>query len=73
MNISRRATSARAQAVRRISDKVTMQELEEQRVCVCVCVCVCVKFCCKLGKNFTETFQLINQAYVLFRAIKYRI
>jgi hypothetical protein len=27
-----------------------MKELEEQRVCV--------KFCCKLGKNFTETFQL---------------
>ena len=24
---------------------------------------VCVKFCCKLGKNFTETFQLLNQAY----------
>jgi len=22
-----------------------------------------VKFCYKLGKNFTETFQLINQAY----------
>ena len=32
---------ARAQAVRRMSDKVTMKELEEQRVCV--------KFCCKLG------------------------
>ena len=46
---------ARAQAVRRISDKVTMKELEEQ--------CVCVKFCSKLGKNFTETFQLLNQAY----------
>jgi len=27
-----------------------MKELEEQRVCV--------KFCCKLGKNFTETFQV---------------
>ena len=52
-----------------------MKELEEQRVCVCVCVgvcvgvcvcvcvCVCVKFFCKLGKNFTETFQLRNQAY----------
>ena len=52
-----------------------MKELEEQCVCVCVCVvcvcvcgvcvcvCVCVKFCCKLGKNFTETFQLFNQAY----------
>jgi len=24
---------------------------------------VCVKFCCKLCKNFTETFQLFNQAY----------
>jgi len=23
---------------------------------------VCVKFCCKLGNNFTETFQLLNQA-----------
>jgi len=34
---------------------VTMKELEEQRVCV--------KFCCKLGKNFTETFQLLKQAY----------
>jgi hypothetical protein len=32
-----------------------MKELEEQRMCV--------KFCCKLGKNFTETFQLLNQAY----------
>jgi len=41
---------------------VTMKELEEQ--CVCVCVCVCVKFCFKLGKHFTETFQLLNQAYV---------
>jgi len=29
---------ARVQAVRRISDRVTMKELEEQRVCVCVCV-----------------------------------
>jgi len=38
-----------------------MKELEEQLMCVCVCVCV--KFCCKLGKNFTETFQLLNQAY----------
>ena len=46
---------ARAQAVCRIGDKVKMKELEEQRVCV--------KFCCKLGKNFTETFQLLNQAY----------
>jgi len=44
----------RAQALRRISDKVTMKELEES---------VCVKFCSKLGKNFTETFQLLNQAY----------
>ena len=32
-----------------------MNELEEQRMCV--------KFCCKLGKNFKETFQLLNQAY----------
>jgi hypothetical protein len=48
-----------SQAVRRISDKVTTKELEEQHVCVCVCV----KFCCKLGKRFTETFQLLNQAY----------
>ena len=31
-----------------------MKELEEQSVYV--------KFCCKLGKNFTETFQLLNQA-----------
>ena len=45
---------ASAQAVRRISDKVTMTELEER---------VCVKFCCKLGKNFTETVQFLNQAY----------
>jgi len=30
---------------------------------VCVCVCVCVKFCCKLVKNFRETFHLLNQAY----------
>jgi len=32
-----------------------MKELEEKRMFV--------KFCCKLGKNFTETFQLLNQAY----------
>jgi len=32
-----------------------MKELEEQRMCV--------KFCCKLGKYFTETFKLLNQAY----------
>ena len=30
---------------------------------MCVCVCVCVKLCCKLRKNFTETFQLLNRAY----------
>ena len=47
---------ARAQAVRQISDKVTMKELVEQ------CVCVCVKFCYKLGKNL-QTFQLLNEAY----------
>jgi len=46
---------AHAQAVCRISDKVTMKELEEQ--------CACMKFCCKLGKHFTQTFQLLNQAY----------
>ena len=33
---------------------VTKKELEE---------CECVKFCCKLCKKFTETFQLLNQAY----------
>jgi hypothetical protein len=61
---------ARAQAVYRIRENVTMTELEERararaRVCMCVCVCVCewVKFCCKLGKHFAETFQLLNQAY----------
>jgi hypothetical protein len=32
-----------------------MQELEEQRACV--------KFCGKIGKYFTETFQFFNQAY----------
>ena len=41
-------------------------------VCVCtragmcvrgVCACVRVKFCCKLVKNFTQTIQLLNQAY----------
>jgi len=30
---------------------------------VCVCVCVRVKFLWKLGKNFTETFKLLDQAY----------
>jgi hypothetical protein len=38
-----------------------MKEPEEQRARVCVCVGV--KVCCKLGKHFTETFQLVNQAY----------
>ena len=46
---------ARAKAVRRINDKVTIKELEKQRVYV--------TFCCELGKNFIETFQLLNQAY----------
>jgi hypothetical protein len=32
---------------------VTKKELGEQRVFV--------KFCCKLGKNFTETFQLLTK------------
>jgi hypothetical protein len=32
-----------------------MRDLEEQRVCV--------KFCFKLGKIFTETFQMLQQAY----------
>jgi len=32
-----------------------MKELEEQRVCV--------KICYKLGKNFAETLQLLNQTY----------
>jgi hypothetical protein len=36
---------------------MTIKELEE------LCVCVCVKFCCKLGKKFTETFKFLNQAY----------
>ena len=32
-----------------------MKELEEQRFCV--------KFCFKLGKTLTETFQILQQAY----------
>ena len=32
-----------------------MKDLEEQRVCI--------KFCLKLGKTFTETFQMLQQAY----------
>ena len=32
-----------------------MKDLEEQRVCI--------KFCIKLGKNFTQTFQMLQQAY----------
>jgi len=32
-----------------------MGDLKEQRVCV--------KFCFKLGKTFTETFQMLQQAY----------
>ena len=32
-----------------------MMDLEEQRFCV--------KFCFKLGKTFTETFQMLQQAY----------
>jgi len=50
---------ARAQAIRRISDKVTMKELEEQRVCVCVCVCV--KVCCKLGKSLQRHFNCLTK------------
>jgi hypothetical protein len=44
---------ARAQAIRRISDKVTMKELEEQRVYV--------KFCCKLGKNLQRHFSCLTK------------
>jgi len=32
-----------------------MKDLEEQRICI--------KFCFKLGKTFTETFQMLQQAY----------
>jgi len=32
-----------------------MKDLEEQGVCI--------KFCFKLGKTFTETFQMLQQAY----------
>ena len=32
-----------------------MKDLEEQ--------CACVKFCCRLGKTFTETFRMLQQAY----------
>ena len=42
---------ARAKAVRGFGDKVIMKELEQ------------VKVSCRLAKHFTETFQLLNQAY----------
>lgn len=45
---------AHVQAVCCISAKVTTNEVEEQRVRV--------KFCYRLGKTFTETFQLLNKA-----------
>jgi len=32
-----------------------MKDLEEQ--------CICIKFCFRLGKTFTETFQMLQQAY----------
>ena len=32
-----------------------MKELEEQHICI--------KFCFKLGKSFTETLQMLQQAY----------
>jgi len=32
-----------------------MKDLEKQRFCI--------KFCFKLGKTFTETFQVLQQAY----------
>ena len=52
---------ARAQAVRRISDKVTLKELEERvRACARARVCEILLQTCK---HFTETFQLLNQAY----------
>jgi hypothetical protein len=35
-------------------EKVTIKELEKQRVC---------EIFCKRGKYFTEAFQLSNQAY----------
>ena len=54
---------ARAQVVRRISEKVTTKELETAKFAAKFHTSVCVKFCCKIGKNFTETFHLLNQAY----------
>jgi len=36
-----------------------MKNLEEK----CVCVCVCVKFCFKLGKTSTETWEMLQQAF----------
>jgi hypothetical protein len=55
---------ARAQAVCRISDKVTMKELEEQRARACVCVGASVWNFAANSVKILETFQLLNQADV---------
>jgi hypothetical protein len=38
-----------------------MSSVNEQHVCVCVCVCV--KLCFKLGENFTETFEMLQNVF----------
>jgi hypothetical protein len=40
-----------------------MKGLEEKRVCACVRARAraCVKFCFKLGKNFTEAFNRLTK------------
>ena len=51
---------ARAQAVRQISDKLTMKELEEQRARACVCVCVW-NFAANLVKSLQRHFNCLTK------------
>ena len=59
MSISHRATSGLNECVFSTLGEFLqvekMKDLEEQSVCV--------KFCIKLGKTFTETFQMLQRAY----------
>jgi hypothetical protein len=56
---------SREQAVRRISYKVTIKELEEQRVCVCVCVC---NFAANLVKIVFPVF--VYYSYISYESLK---
>jgi hypothetical protein len=64
---------ARAQAVCRISDNMTMKEFEVQRarVCVCVCVCVCIYINFYIHQTYGKDCMSRTQCYEWFNGLDY--